>query len=239
MKKLVEWAWNVDHAGIFEQLQRYIFFYKKKYSFCFFKWQIRKSTSEEKRNVKKVAELLSIPMDETLRNSSMEPIRISSSPVNQMRNEKDEMAQLHSLSPRNKNRGQPILQNQSKRCAEDQMNHQVRENFFLWEKREGNLLLYWKSQIVVRNARCWLHDRGTTKTTNSPKFNDSAGNVKVYQDDKIAYVLLEIRRKNQFLVEHGYRRSLLPANRNKIHGNEYPGERFRREKQRNELSGRW
>lgn len=147
MKKLVEWAWNVDHAGIFEQLQRYIFFYKKKYSFCFFKWQIRKSTSEEKRNVKKVAELLSIPMDETLRNSSMEPIRISSSPVNQMRNEKDEMAQLHSLSPRNKNRGQPILQNQSKRCAEDQMNHQVRENFFLWEKGKeiscfiGNLKL--------------------------------------------------------------------------------------------------
>lgn len=77
--------------------------------------------------MKKVAELLSIPMDETLRNSSMEPIRISSSPVNQMRNEKDEIAKLHSLSPRNKNRGQSILQNQSKRCVEDQMN-QVREH---------------------------------------------------------------------------------------------------------------
>lgn len=105
-----------------------IYFFCKVFdSFRFFKWQIRKSTSEEKRNVKKVAELLSIPMDETLRNSSMEPIRISSSPVNQMRNEKDEIAKLHSLSPRNKNRGQSILQNQSKRCVEDQMN-QVREH---------------------------------------------------------------------------------------------------------------
>lgn len=126
--KIVKWKVTLKLEMLIAGIVIIIYFFCKVFdSFRFFKWQIRKSTSEEKRNVKKVAELLSIPMDETLRNSSMEPIRISSSPVNQMRNEKDEIAKLHSLSPRNKNRGQSILQNQSKRCVEDQMN-QVREH---------------------------------------------------------------------------------------------------------------
>ncbi|CAL7947435.1 unnamed protein product [Xylocopa violacea] len=81
--------------------------------------EIRKSTSGERRNIKKVAELLAIPMDETFRNPSIEPIRISSSSANQMRTEKDGTSNL--LSPRKRNREQSILKIQNQRFTENQM----------------------------------------------------------------------------------------------------------------------
>ncbi|XP_043254221.1 uncharacterized protein LOC122398442 [Colletes gigas] len=67
--------------------------------------EIKKSTLEEKRNIKKVAELLAIPMGEPVRN--LEPIRTSNNSANQMKNEETPWT----LSSKAKNKDQ--------RCAED------------------------------------------------------------------------------------------------------------------------
>ncbi|XP_076674694.1 uncharacterized protein LOC143372435 [Andrena cerasifolii] len=80
--------------------------------------EIRKSTSGEKRNMKKVAELLAIPMGESVRKPPLEPIRIANSSANQIRQEKEE---TWPLSPRRKSREQPGPRNQNPRCTEDQL----------------------------------------------------------------------------------------------------------------------
>ncbi|XP_076380872.1 uncharacterized protein LOC117220794 isoform X3 [Megalopta genalis] len=54
--------------------------------------EIKVSTSEAKRNIKKVAELLAIPMGEASRKSLVEPVGISNSSANQIRNGKVEAA---------------------------------------------------------------------------------------------------------------------------------------------------
>ncbi|XP_015434239.1 PREDICTED: uncharacterized protein LOC107190037 [Dufourea novaeangliae] len=79
--------------------------------------EIRKSTSEEKRNIKKVAELLAIPVGEDSRKFVAEPIRISNSSTNQVRNEKE--GTLWSLSSRTKKREQSRGRNQ--RSTESQL----------------------------------------------------------------------------------------------------------------------
>ncbi|XP_076386689.1 uncharacterized protein LOC100877623 isoform X2 [Megachile rotundata] len=81
--------------------------------------EIRKSTSEEKRNIKKVAELLAIPMDETPRNPSKETVRISNSLGNETRDDKDDRPR--SLSP-GKNARESIVRN-TERFADDQLDH--------------------------------------------------------------------------------------------------------------------
>ncbi|XP_043787863.1 uncharacterized protein LOC122712356 [Apis laboriosa] len=151
--------------------------------------EIRKSTSEEKRNVKKVAELLSIPMDETLRNSSMEPIRISSTPVNQMRSEKEEIAQLHSLSP--KNRGQPILQNQSKRCVEDQMNqYEMRGSGYTINEEQ-------RKQQISQNLTAQRETLKSIKMIKSPmffsKFDERNSSLSNTDTDDLSSPRIEIK----------------------------------------------
>ncbi|XP_017788462.1 PREDICTED: LOW QUALITY PROTEIN: uncharacterized protein LOC108571007 [Habropoda laboriosa] len=82
--------------------------------------EIKKSTSGEKQHMKKVVQLLGIPMDETFRNPSMEPIRISNSSANQMRKEKDETQRAS--SPRKRSKEPSILRLQNQRCIEDPSN---------------------------------------------------------------------------------------------------------------------
>lgn len=68
--------------------------------------------------MKKVAELLAIPMRESVRKPPLEPIRIANSSANQIRQEKEE---TWPLSPRRKSREQPGPRNQNSRCTEDQL----------------------------------------------------------------------------------------------------------------------
>ncbi|XP_017766185.1 PREDICTED: uncharacterized protein LOC108555158 [Eufriesea mexicana] len=122
--------------------------------------EIRKSTSWEKRNIKKVAELLAIPMDETLRNPSVEPIGISSSSANQMRNEKDE-APLP-LTPRNRNREQSSLRNQNQRCVQDQTNKYDTRALCYPTKDQG--------KQVPENLSCQRDILKSVRTIKSPTF---------------------------------------------------------------------
>ncbi|XP_076182991.1 uncharacterized protein LOC143154856 [Ptiloglossa arizonensis] len=73
--------------------------------------EIRKSQEAEKRNIKKVAELLSISIDEAPRKTSLELIRI--------RNEKTEQPSW-SINSGTKNREQPV-RSQNQRCTENQL----------------------------------------------------------------------------------------------------------------------
>ncbi|CAK9823145.1 unnamed protein product [Anthophora retusa] len=88
--------------------------------------EIRKSSSAEKQHIKKVVQLLGIPMNETFRNPSTEPIRISSSSANQIRNEKDEKSRTS--SPRKRNNERSILRHQNQRFTEDQGKNQFDVN---------------------------------------------------------------------------------------------------------------
>ncbi|XP_054006973.1 uncharacterized protein LOC128891506 [Hylaeus anthracinus] len=71
--------------------------------------EIQKSTLDKKRNIKKVAELLAIPMGEDL-------VRMSNSSANQIRIEKEE---TWPLSSRTRNREQSV-QSQNQCCVDDQ-----------------------------------------------------------------------------------------------------------------------
>ena len=153
-------------------------------------------------------------MDETLRNPSIEPIRVSVSSMNQMRNEKDETIRALRCSPRNRNREQSIFRTQNQRCVDDRAN-QVKEEDFPWKtysQNERNKFI----RFTVWEACSLLHDRGTTKATNSTKLNEPTRPIEVYQDYKITHVFFKLRRENQLAIRYWYRRSYLSANWCKI-----------------------
>lgn len=155
-------------AYFFESRRDYFTKYKHE-SFCTrcsLKPQIRKSTSGEKQNIKKIAELLAIPMDETLRDPSIEPIRISSSSVNQMRNEKDETPLTLKCSPRNRNREQSILRNQNQHYVENQIN-QVKNNVPL------KMFLQNKEISFIRRTRVSNYSSTYVLPVTRPKKNEN------------------------------------------------------------------
>ncbi|KAK1133722.1 hypothetical protein K0M31_011516 [Melipona bicolor] len=125
--------------------------------------EIRRSTSGENRNIKKVAELLAIRMDETLRNSSIEPIRVSSSSVNQTRNERDETIRALRCSPRNRNREQSIFRTQNQRCVDDRVNQfETRAPCYATEEQ--------RRQQIPQNLTSQRDPLKSIKTIKSPMF---------------------------------------------------------------------
>lgn len=155
-------------AYFFESRRDYFRKYKHESfcTLCSLKPQIRKSTSGEKQNIKKIAELLAIPMDETLRDPSIEPIRISSSSVNQMRNEKDETLLTLKCSPRNRNREQSVLRNQNQHYVENQIN-QVKNNIPL------KMFLQNKEISFIRRTRVSNYSSTYVLLVTRPKKNEN------------------------------------------------------------------
>ncbi|KAK9295619.1 hypothetical protein QLX08_010110 [Tetragonisca angustula] len=125
--------------------------------------EIRKSTAGENRNIKKVAELLAIPMDETLRNPSIESIRVSVSSMNQMRNEKDETIRALRCSPRNRNREQSIFRTQNQRCVDDRAN-QFEKRALCYTTEEQ------RRQQIPQNLTSQRDPLKSIKTIKSPMF---------------------------------------------------------------------
>ncbi|XP_071856238.1 uncharacterized protein [Bombus fervidus] len=137
--------------------------------------EIRKSTSGEKQNIKKIAELLAIPMDETLRDPSIEPIRISSSSVNQMRNEKDETLLTLKCSPRNRNREQSILRNQNQHYVENQINQfNICPPCYTTEEKRKQNMTHRETLKSIKTIKSPMFFSNYDEKTSSPSDNTDA-----------------------------------------------------------------
>nr|XP_031840704.1 uncharacterized protein LOC116430545 [Nomia melanderi] len=118
--------------------------------------EIKTSTSEEKRNIKKVAELLAIPMDETSRESSLKPVGISNSSANQIKS--------------GKKREQPVR-------AENQRPAGNKTSQYYGERVPSYVSGEQRPQPTPRNVSHQRNTMNTIRTIKSPRFFSNHGEI--------------------------------------------------------------